>query len=347
MNKLASENTHTTIGSWALAIDRALQKAGIDPAPIFKELDIDRTSLKDTQLRIPLIKMWSLWKKAVQVTGDSAFGLSVADCVFSTHLGALLFAVQSSSTLREGVDRLMQYAKVVTTVANVTTREEGKDLFVQFESFKGQSSAPHEPIDAFMGLTANTIRDILGQADGGIREVRFCHPAPASKERYTDFFKCPVSFNCEQNEVCIKGEVLNNPLLSANSELADIHDQLLGDYLKRLNKEDICVKVKKQILTFLPSGEVSQEKIAIELNMSIRNLRRKLAQENTTFKTLLDGVRKDLALRYLNVPSISISKVTEKLCFENQSSFTRAFRRWTNNTPTQYRKTLKAPNTAI
>ncbi len=341
MKELATDNTHTTIATWALAIERALQGEGVDPAPIFDAVDVDRAEFRNPDSRIPVTTMWKLWKHAVAETGDSAFGLTVANYVFPTHLSALLFALQSSETIKECVNRIVRYAKIVSTIATVSASEESGDLVVRFVTLNQPNLCPPEPLDAFMALAVKTFRDILGQADEAVIEVQFCHPTPPSPKRFTDFFKCPVHFGANKNIIRIKGEILDKSLPAANSELAEIHDQLLNDYLKRMAHEDIGIRVKKQILTLLPSGEVSQDKIASQLNMSTRNLHRKLAEQGTTFKTLLDVVREDLALRYLKIPSISINELTYMLGFLDQSSFTRAFRRWTGNTPTQFRKAMK------
>jgi AraC-like DNA-binding protein len=71
--------------------------------------------------------------------------------------------------------------------------------------------------------------------------------------------------------------------------------------------------------------------------MSARTLQRKLAEANTTYLQLVDDTRKDLALRYIEDPRRSLTDITFSLGFSQPSAFTRAFRRWTGLSPSEYR----------
>ena len=335
-----TRSKHTTIGTWALAIDLALQGKGIDPEPIFEAVGIDRSAIKNPELRIPVSTMNNLWKKSVEVTQDSAFGLTVADYVFPTHLSALLFAVQSSGSLKESVNRIVRYSNIVTTIGGAVAREEYGDLFVEIQLYEQQDTFPPKPIEALIATAAKTFNNIMAQSDQAVRDVSFKRAIPPNPGSYTDFFKCPVKFNAERNEIRIRGDVINKPLPGGNPMIAEIQDELLNDYLKRLNQKSLRMKVNEQILTLLLSGDVTQDVVASKLNMSSRSLHRKLSEEDTTFKQLLDSVKKDLAVNYLKVPTISIIELTYILGFTDQSSFTRAFRRWTDCTPSQYREKL-------
>jgi AraC-like DNA-binding protein len=88
----------------------------------------------------------------------------------------------------------------------------------------------------------------------------------------------------------------------------------------------------------LPSGGVVDEKVAETLHMSVRSLQRKLKEVGTTFRTLLDTVRKDLASTYVHDPDIELAEVAFLLGFSDQSTFSRAFRRWTGHSPSEVRK---------
>jgi len=72
--------------------------------------------------------------------------------------------------------------------------------------------------------------------------------------------------------------------------------------------------------------------------MSVRNLQRRLKEVGTTFRTLLETVRKDLASTYLHDPDIEFAEVAFLLGFSDQSAFSRAFRRWTGHSPSEARQ---------
>ena len=83
--------------------------------------------------------------------------------------------------------------------------------------------------------------------------------------------------------------------------------------------------------------EPSQEEVAEQLHMSPRTLQRRIGDSGTTYKEILDKTRHALAMAYLSAPQHSVSDVTYLLGFSCDSSFTRAFRRWTGQSPSDWR----------
>ncbi|MBT8371214.1 MAG: helix-turn-helix transcriptional regulator, partial [Desulfobacterales bacterium] len=101
---------------------------------------------------------------------------------------------------------------------------------------------------------------------------------------------------------------------------------------------NIVDRVTAVIVDMLPSGGIADEKIAESLNMSVRSLQRRLKEVGTTFRGILDMVRKDLAETYVLDPEIELVEIAFLLGFSDQSAFSRAFRRWTGNSPSEARK---------
>lgn len=339
MPTTSTDESHTTLATWALAIERALISQGQDAAALFQQANIDRDAIKDTEARIPVVAMWDLWRIAVEHTQDDAFGISVAEHVFPTHLNALLFAIQSSNSLREIIDRLIRYSTVVSTVINLSLIEDNlhNQTRLRFISLAQDNDRPHTPFDAFLAIAVKNIRDVLALSEDGIIEIQMRRPEPKNLSRFKQFFNRPISFNCEYNDLIFESSLLDKKLAAANDALAKINDQLLDEYLQRLNKKTYSLRVKEVILDCLPDSGINQELVAKRLNMSVRNLHRKLTEEETTFKVLLDNIRRDLALRYLK-NNLSISDITYSLGFVDQSSFSRAFKRWMGQSPSQFRK---------
>lgn len=343
MQTAAHELAHTTIATWVLAVERALQVAGVEPAALMREVGVDPQLIRDPERRITVANMWKLWRAAVEKTGDDAFGLRVAEHLFPTHLNALLFALQASTTLRESVQRLQRYARVVTTIAEIRV-DEGADLVrvVLDADCSSSPERPYQPVDAFMAIVVKTFRDLLGERAGdALLEIQLQRPQPNNLARFVAFFDRPLRFGCAENALLIRREAMDVQLPGANSAIALMNDQLLNEYLSRMNKEQVGLWVRREIIAQLGSDEVSQERVADKLNMSSRNLHRKLAEEGVSFKALLDQIRRDLALRYLSVSAMSLNEVTYSLGFIDQSSFSRAFKRWTGKTPGQYRREMK------
>jgi AraC-like DNA-binding protein len=119
-------------------------------------------------------------------------------------------------------------------------------------------------------------------------------------------------------------------------------DRGLAQQLVRLDQGDIVALATAALLERLPLGEAGEDNVARALEMSRRTLQRKLAVQGTSFRQLLDTTRHDLAQRFIEDPGQSIGEITFELGFARQSAFSRAFRRWTGMTPSDYRQRVAA-----
>jgi len=121
-----------------------------------------------------------------------------------------------------------------------------------------------------------------------------------------------------------------------------VFDRMLAEELSRLDKSDVVSRCRAEVLQHIESGEMTEQDMAKQLHMSRRTLQRRLAEADTTYLRLVDETRKDLALRFMEDATRSITDVAFTLGFSQHSAFTRAFRRWTGVNPTEYRATRVA-----
>jgi AraC-like DNA-binding protein len=114
-------------------------------------------------------------------------------------------------------------------------------------------------------------------------------------------------------------------------------DALLARQLAALDRSNVAAQCKAVLLERMSDGEPPEADMAKVLHMSRRTLQRKLAEVDLTYQKLVDETRRDLALRYIEDMGHSITEITFLLGFSGQSAFTRAFRRWTGKTPSDFR----------
>ena len=119
--------------------------------------------------------------------------------------------------------------------------------------------------------------------------------------------------------------------------MARLSDQAAQHYLAALDRDDVVSRARAAILALLPEGEPSKGAVAERLAMSERTLTRRLAVDETSYRRLLDDVRRELAVAYMAEPRRSVIETAFLLGFTDQSNFARAFKRWTGETPTEYR----------
>ena len=167
--------------------------------------------------------------------------------------------------------------------------------------------------------------------------VHVVHEAPSCAEKYETFFDSKVVFESTGDSLTFSKKDVDQPLSSSNPYLAEVNDQIIVRYLEKMDEEDIINRVKANIVDILPSGNITDEKISNMLFMGVRTLQRRLQKEGTTFQTLLNETRKDLAKQYIKDPNIRLEEIAFLLGFSEYSVFSKAFKRWTGNSPRELR----------
>ena len=117
-----------------------------------------------------------------------------------------------------------------------------------------------------------------------------------------------------------------------------MHDQLLIEYIAKLDNDNIIERTKVSIIDKMPSGNISDAIVARSLQMSERTLQRRLREFGTTFKSILNEVRRDLTNSYIRDSKLSLTEISFMLGFAEISTFSRAYKRWTGQSPSAYRQ---------
>ncbi len=329
----------STISSWALLVAKALESYGCDCDAVFKRAGLDPKKLRDPNARYPASGMLKLWRLAVETTDDPCFGLSVARFWHPTSLHALGYSWMASGTLKEALERTVRYFQVLTTAGRVRLEEEPEAYLLTLEPRNSLALPADEAIDAAMATLVFMCRTSYGEQFRPLR-VAMRRTLPLCGGKFAAFFQAPIDYASANNGLYLGKHELNVRLPTANAELARANDRIVMSYLARMNDGNVSMQVKTQIVDQLPSGGLNERTIAGALNLSLRTLQRKLNELGTSYKALLDEARRDLASGYIQDPSYSISEITYLLGFSEPSNFSRAFKRWYGESPSQYRVTL-------
>ena len=333
----------TTIGGYALAIAKALKSHGVDSGPIFRAFHIDTAIANDPMSRLPVDTVTQLYKACVDVTGDAYFGLTVARHIHISNLHALGFGLAASSTLMDFLKRVERYFKLASQVGDVTLEQRDGELVMRVAH---RTAVCGETEDAFLGFLVLSMR-LLHQQDFNPLHVAMHHPEPPQgDDAYVRLFRAPVTFDAPCSALTLPMNALQQPLAGACPELALHNDSLALAYLARLDKGDVVAAARQRIIEFLPTGECTRERVAQAMVMSASTLQTRLARHETSFQSLLDETRKDLACQYVSQPTRSITEITFLLGFTDSSNFSRAFKRWTGHSPSDFRGNHPASGSA-
>jgi len=315
---------------------KLLESYGHDPEPLFRRSGITAKMMRVPGARASRAMNDNLWLQATQLIDDPCFGLRAGELWHPSYLGALGYAWLASATLREALQRLVRYLHVLTKFVDLEL-ETAADRLNIYLTYKPELTYVPARTDQFFAIILSMCRVNLDQGLNPLA-VQFVHAAPPCMGDFYSYFKAPVSYDAEINCLALPRDQVDLPLKGYNPELLRMHDEIMVRHITQLDKENIVERVKGVILDMLPSGNVSDDAVARKVNMSVRSLQRSLKQEETTFGTLLDNVRRELAEDYVRDPNLALTEIAFILGFSEQSAFARAFKRWTGITPGQFRQ---------
>ena len=306
--------------------------AGYESYPA-KSLEALRTI--DPDARIPMREAHNLAFTQVAQTGDPDLGLKAARLTAFGRGGAVDYAMHTAGTVRESLEVGGRYAHVFCDAADIKLIVEGKRAIVRFAS----SVAVPRLVSDF-ALSIWYLHHVQGPiGDGGGLECLFANPKPQRTTEYDrTFTQASLRFGAPFDGFSFSSDCLDAPLPSADSTLHVLLSEHLAVAAAQLSRRRTFAASVHDIATReLLNGYPSAPSIADQLSMSVRTLARRLEREGTTFSSILDQVRQELALRYVGSRNMPLAEVASRLRFSHPEGFHRAFKRWTGQTPHAYR----------
>lgn len=307
----------------------------IDPRPVFESAGVDPKQRFDQGARLSRPQMNALHAAAYAATGDEAIGLRVVTTFHPSHMGALGYAWLASRTPRDAWLKMQRHSKLEADSFRLTLAEHADEVHLGY-FWDGDWEPIRSQIFTVMALAVHLHRRIAGP-DENPRRIEFSTSAPKDLAPFEAHFRCELSFDKPQELLVLPRDVLDRPTPRGHPELEQATEEMVVRYLALRDKEDILSQVRAALFECLPEGNVSAERIADQLHLSTRTLRRRLDDRGLSFRDVLSDVRRALALRYIRDEHLSLTEISYLLGFSEPSSFTRAFRGWTGKTPTQER----------
>lgn len=291
----------------------------------------------DEDDRLPAGTLNELLRGAIAITGDENLGLKAARAIEVGDAGALEYAASSAATMGEAVEVLIRYMALLNDALTISVEYDDGRAIIRHDS---AVVLPRASEDFQMGGFARgaSFRSPIGLAPR--YEVHFTHPEPDDVSEYAlTFPHATVRFGQSFAGFVIEKAHLDTPLPTADPKLHAVirkhADQLLAELPQA---HSFTARVRSLLMQELGGGNPSAPHIAGQLHMSSRTLTRRLDQEGTSFKDLLEDLRKGLALKYVGSTDLALSEIAFLLGFSQVAAFHRAFKRWTSQTPLEHRR---------
>jgi AraC-like DNA-binding protein len=313
----------------------ALRELGVDTGRVLALAGTSEDAIVDPHARLPAGVEFAVWDAIVELTGDPLIGLKVAEQIKVGALGAYEYLLRNSSTFRASIERANRYERVVDDLTRISLIEDGPRCALRMWRVGGY---PH-PVQGVECLFAILVKMVAQELPSyPAIEARFSHQPACDPEVYPRYLGCPAHFAREHNEIVFPSAALDARLRSADLQLGDVLEEHVQRLLENLPKGDPFVqRARGALAAMLDNGGPALETLATRLHMSPRTLRRRLEEQGTSYKALLDDLRRELACHYLTRGADPFEQIATRLGFAEPSAFYRAFKRWTGTTPALYR----------
>jgi AraC-like DNA-binding protein len=295
--------------------------------------------LSDPDARVPEAAAEAAWRMAAALTQDPYVGLHVGESLPRGALDLVEYAFRSSASLATALERLARYGRVLSdrVTARVDARGDGLLLLVH-----DNGDTPLHPGRAEFALTAalRFARDGTGHEIVPLR-VCFAHPAPDDTSEYRRFFRVAVQFSAGVNSMTVSTADAARPLRDADEALSVIVRRRLDKLLASRQPHPpgpLHGQVRRVIVERLGTTALTAAIVAKEFGVSRRTFTRRLTEEGTSFRSVLEDVRREFACALLQDRTVSVADVAFFLQYSEAAAFNRSFRRWTGRTPTEFRR---------
>jgi AraC-like DNA-binding protein len=305
--------------------------------PGFPTQVLDPLAAMDPDERLPIPAMLELMRGAIEITKDPDLGLKAAREIEVGDYGALEYAAASASTVREAQETLSRYTSLVNDALTSTLSVENGRAVIRFQSAVPLPRASSDFQAAAFYVASRARKAVVKYPP---TTISFVHERPENVREYEITFPGEeVLFGQSYDGMSFDAAFLDEKLVSADAKLHGVIRDHAENLLAELPKvQSFSESVRVLITRELSRGDPSASHIAELLGMSSRTLARRLEDEGTTFKELVEELRRGLSLRYVGAKDLDIGEVAFLLGFSDTSSFYRAFKRWTGQTPLAYRR---------
>jgi AraC-like DNA-binding protein len=310
-------------------------QVGLDPRRMVREAGLSLAMLRDPDRRLPAAKVIALIEASAEMSGCITFGLRMAETRRLSDLGALSLLITHQPTLRDVLLLIVRYRQLLNEALTIYMEESNNLVIVREELVIENGLVARQSNELAVGTIFRIFRAFLGPRWSPF-SVNFTHAAPSDRSVHRRLFGPSVEFESEFNGIGCAAADLDQPNPAADPVMAKYARQFL-DTLPKSQTGSMTLDTRKSIYMLLPLGKASSAEIAISLGLNLRTLQRRLDREKTSLSTLIEGVRRDLAVRYLSNKSHSLSQIAEMLGYGQLSSFTRWFVAQFGMSPTRWR----------
>jgi AraC-like DNA-binding protein len=323
---------------WARRVVAELDRAGLPSSELLSAVGLRAEQLTAPDALIPFKAHVMLFENAARALREPCFGFRLGSAVELTEAGLVAYVTLNSQDLGEALRNLCRYLPILTEGCVCELRREADEVRLIFSLVDPLAMGSRQLPEFGATLMVRVCQAITGHRVRPRRvELRHETACPMLARQ----LGVPVTAHQPQAALVLDAASLAVPVVNADARLLELLRRYADEVLaRRAGKDDLVARAERWILDNLHTGQVGALRLARGLGMSGRTLARRLAEDGLTPAGLVEELRRQLASRYLAERAFPLGRITYLLGYSDLSVFTRAHRRWTGRTPSEWRAEL-------
>ncbi|MBS7662979.1 AraC family transcriptional regulator [Pseudomonas lalucatii] len=325
------------------SLAEAVRSRGQDPQPLLDSYGLDAARLAEPRARLSIPRYMRLGHAAIQLTGDPALGLQMGRLSRLSQAGLAGVTAAQAPTVREAARTLSRFEPLYASNyrGSSSLQEDADGAWLCFYSISPYNAYNRFVVDSVLSSWVQQLGD-LAKRRLPVDKVLIEFPAPDYGERYAEEFDGPVEFAAEHNRLRLSQATLNlrNPehCPSTWRHLLEICERELEQLTRTRSLRE---RISQLLGPLLHGREPDLQEVATRLQLPTWTLRRRLAEEGTQFRAILNDTRRDLAMAYIRDTELAFGEIAYLLGFASAEAFQRAFKRWSRQTPGEFRRSQR------
>lgn len=322
-------------------------RQGVAADQVLLGSDLTPEDLRDMRTLVDIDQYEHIVTRAMELARDPGLGLSVGINAPESMFQLMSYLAASVPTLRHAFELFQHYSGLFVDDLRLSLVERGEEAEFSF----GFHAGAEDNTARFASECMSTfcIRLVGQHFAKGMRAHRlhFKHARPSYHHRYETFFGCPIMFGQDSYSMFFDADLLDRPQPHADSAMTHVLRSAADEMLRTFGQRVSTAERLRALLRREPDlCSVDLKKLAANIGMTPRSMRRRLATEGVTFSTLLQEARIQIARTELLRPGMVIKEVGERLGYSETTAFHRAFKRCTGQTPLEYVRDVESRNAA-
>jgi AraC-like DNA-binding protein len=319
----------------AKEIAPTLRGFGLDPDPVIREAGLDPSLFDDGTNVISHAALGRLLTLCVARTNCPHFGLLVGQRATILSLGVVGRLMQHSHTVGDALRALVSNLSTQDRMVVPSLVSRDGTALLTFATYQAESRSGTHILDAALGVTINILRTLCGSG-WKPGEVLLPRAVPADQAPYWQHFRAPARFNQESASIVFPAHDLDQHIAGADPMMRALLEERVSQ-LKGAQGAAFSDDIRRLLRTRLTGNHCSADDIAAVLTMHRRTLSRHLKSDGMGYRAITNEIRFEIARQLLQDTQVPLAQIAAALGYSEASAFTRAFRRWSGQTPTAWR----------